>query len=256
MTSKPYSSAWIGGLIPVWENVGIIQLYDTTDLLPVLHASHSPRGAALHDHRVSLGAKGTVALARVCVTLLGSWGWPLPRLLGVWTAPSVLLASHFSHRIHCTWGLWSRNKDEIHEQHFITWTLLKKILRSVVDRMYHRSQKTWIRADDYTIVYRHFNYIAGVSHASQLTHFKLPNTARAIGTHFPIQIGTKTKNMTKGKSTWELLEQREQGFFSPFTFPTVINLTFTFFVPCLRKSHTHIHIYIYLISNGGQSAQS
>lgn len=53
-------------------------------LLPIWHASHSP--AALHSHWISVGARGSVALARVTGPLLCPWR---RALLRVRAAPSI-----------------------------------------------------------------------------------------------------------------------------------------------------------------------
>ena len=86
-----------------------------TDLLPILHASHATRSAALHSHWVSMGARRSVALARVAWPLLSPRRGALLGLLGVWASPSIRLASHLPHRIHGARSLTERRKD-------ISWT--------------------------------------------------------------------------------------------------------------------------------------
>ena len=82
-----------------------------TDLLPILHASHATGSAALHSHWVSMGARRSVALARVARPLLSPWRGPLLGLLGVRASPSVRLASHLPHRIHGARSLTKGRKE-------------------------------------------------------------------------------------------------------------------------------------------------
>lgn len=77
-----------------------------TDLLSILHATHSARGSTLHPDRVSLGARRSIALAWIRTSLLGYR--PCGRrllLLGVRVGSSVWLATHLPYLVHWAWRL-------------------------------------------------------------------------------------------------------------------------------------------------------
>lgn len=71
-------------------------------LWAIWHATHASWGTSLHSHWISLRTWRTITLARVTRPLLWTCRRSLLRLLTVWTACSVWLASHFPHWIHGT----------------------------------------------------------------------------------------------------------------------------------------------------------
>lgn len=105
-----------GGRLYKWHNishpwkpsqsVNPKTLRKSNDLLAVLHTS-------LHAHRVSLRARGPIALAWVSRALLGPWRRPLMGLLGVRPTWPIRLTAHFPHLIHGTWSLWNESDKEV-----------------------------------------------------------------------------------------------------------------------------------------------
>lgn len=88
------------------QSVNPKTLRKSNDLLAVLHTS-------LHAHRVSLWARGPIALAWVSRALLGPWRRPLMGLLGVRPTWPIRLTAHFPHLIHGAWSLWNESDKEV-----------------------------------------------------------------------------------------------------------------------------------------------